>query len=242
MQKHVRFSGMRDSILAILLATAVVMLCGCSPGPAPVSDSVELGGQRIFDLKEITLQQGHAYLSELGFDEISVVPGRNAIAVRGSPSDLYRAGVLMDLVDTRDEFLIETLAPAAKAGTVPANSRTAAALGDIAIGTFANPPLRGERTRAIIDIHGPSVVAIIPARIQRDLLAFVEFGSRQTAEPSKVAESPKATGADSARRAGLSAAGSRGQQRPHECPFVADRVRHAGCNRQSRDSGNGRVG
>jgi hypothetical protein len=36
----------------------------------------------------------------------------------------------------------------------------------VAIGTFANPPQAGERMRAIIDIHGESVVAIVPAHDQ----------------------------------------------------------------------------
>jgi len=144
--------------------------------------------QRVFALKEITPQRGQALLSELGLGTASIVPDRRAVAVSGSANDLQRAGVLLDLVDTKEEFLIETLAPLSNARTIPTNVQIAAALGGIAIGTFTQPPQHSEHTRAIIDIHGQSVVAIIPARLQRQLLAFVTLG---VAGPPPAADKPK---------------------------------------------------
>lgn len=63
----------------------------------------------------------------------------------------------------------ELLASAAR--TIPANDWIAEALGEVSIGTFAGPPEPGRCARAIIDIYGESVVAIIPVRFRQEVLA-----------------------------------------------------------------------
>jgi hypothetical protein len=160
---------------AMLLILLIAVLCGCSHTPSVVSDRPTVHGQKVFELREITPEQACGFLARLSLDTTSILPSRNAIAVTGSVSDLHRASVLLALVDTRTQYLIETLAPVAQARAVPTNERITEALG-IAIGTFANPPDAGERQRAIIDIHGASVVAVIPAAVSRELLAFVQAG------------------------------------------------------------------
>ena len=207
------FSCMDRAARRLLVVTAVMMLCGCgtvppasrtasedpNQAPASRSDQVASAEQKVFDLQEITPQQGQAYLLLLGIGTTSAVPGHSAVAVSGSADDLYKAGVLLDLVDTKEAFLVETLAPLSKARTVPTNAQIAAALGRVAVGTFAHPPQRGEPTRAIIDIHRQSVVAIIPARIRKQLLDLVASGAigprpttqaRETAKPQEVAPAP----------------------------------------------------
>lgn len=165
--------------VAILFAFGVLVLSGCSRSirvedkPSPAVP----GEQKTFALREIAPEQAMDFLFELGLGTASISPDSNGVVVSGSAGDLYRAGIALDLVDTSEAYLIETLAPVSNARAVPTNGQIAEALGSIAVGTFANPPQAGERGRAIIDIHGESVVAIVPARIQRELLAFVEFGA-----------------------------------------------------------------
>jgi type II secretory pathway component GspD/PulD (secretin) len=185
---------MRRGVLCLVLVALAAS--GCSQGPGQVSEQAAFSEQKVFDLKEITPERGKALLSELGLGTACVLPGRNAVSVTGSASDLYRAAVLLDLVDTRGEFLIETLAPVSEARIVPMNAQIAEAFGNVAIGTFANPPQAGERMRAIIDIHGESVVAIIPARIHRELVAFVKVGPeglRQVRDDNRHAETAAVT-------------------------------------------------
>ena len=78
MQEHVRLFLYEDyDDGTFFLATCSGHALRMQPWPGSRRDDpVELGGQRIFDLKEITPQQGQAFLSELGLDETSVVPGR----------------------------------------------------------------------------------------------------------------------------------------------------------------------
>ena len=160
-----------------VLTLMALMLSGCSHGPAPVSSPSAISEQKTFELKEITPEQAVGILTALDLGAASAVPDHNAVALAGSGGELYRTGIVLGLVDTMEPYVIETLAPVSEARSIPTNSQIAEALGSITIGTFANPPQAGERMRAIIDIHGESVVAIIPARIQKDLLAFIQGGS-----------------------------------------------------------------
>jgi hypothetical protein len=161
---------------ATLLILLIAALCGCSHTPSAVSDRAISDGRKVFELREITPEQACAFLSKLSLGTTSILPGRNAVAVTGSVSDLHRAAIFLALMDTRTPYVVEALAPVAQARTIPSNERIAEAVGGVAIGTFANPPDKGERQRAIIDIHGASVVAVIPAAVSRELLAFVQGG------------------------------------------------------------------
>ncbi len=158
------------------LSLMVLAFCGCSHGPAAVDAPAGLDGQKVFDLREITPERATTLLAELDIRDVSGVPDRHAISVTGTAGDLYRAGVVLELVDTREEFVVETLVPVSQARVIPMNAQIAEAIGGVAIGTFPNPPHAGERLRAIIDMHGQSVMAIVPACIHHELVAFVTLG------------------------------------------------------------------
>jgi hypothetical protein len=181
-----------------LLILPVIAFFGCSHSPPAVNSQPTVNGQKVFELREITPEQACAFLSRLSLGTASILPGRNAIAVTGSVSDLHRTAILLALVDTRTEYHVETLAPVSEARTVPSNEQIAGALG-VAVGTFANPPQASARTRAIIDIHGESVVAVIPTGVRRELLAFVQASPealrqvRGEAEPVTLARAETAT-------------------------------------------------
>lgn len=195
MRNHCLFR-LKHAMTSILVAGAAGSLCGCAYESAVTSPPGGGNSQRVIPVKEISPERGQAFLSKLGFANTSITSAHDAVVVRGTPSDLYRAGVLMDLVDTREEYCVEPLASVSDAATIPANSRTAAALGDIAIGTFTTPPQPGERTRAILDVHGSWVVAIVPIRIQKDLLAFIRSShaaAGQIPATAAVQEPPEAS-------------------------------------------------
>jgi len=177
----------------IFFLFAMILLSGCSHLSKSPNSRPSTANQKDFILKNLIPEQAKLFLSELGMTTVSILPKRNAVIVTGSEADLQKAGVLLDLVDTKENFIIEVLAPVSAARIVPTNDQIAEALGDITIGMFSNPPKPGEHARAIVDIHGESLVAIIPARFQREILAFVKFGPdglrrlrSEIEEPAKV--------------------------------------------------------
>jgi len=74
-----------------------------------------------------------AFLSQLDLDEVSPVPEANAVLATGSPEQLSRASLLIDLVDAKENFVVENLGPASLVRTLPSNSWIATGLGDIRI-------------------------------------------------------------------------------------------------------------
>ena len=180
-------------LLAILACAGCQMI---SPrGAAPSGP----GERQVFVLKHIEAERGVAFLSELGIDQVHPLAEANAVTVSGSAEQLRGARVVLDLVDTRESFVIKNQGPASMVRALPSNSQLAAALGGITIGTFANPPQKNEQARGIIDVQGDSVVAILPARHWEKLLNMLARSvtevatvrpAREPQEPARAGEAP----------------------------------------------------
>jgi type II secretory pathway component GspD/PulD (secretin) len=195
---RVRRWGFPRLIVWPLIAT--VLLHGCSHDPTDLSQRPEIGGQKIIVLREITAAQGKAFLDDLDLGKISLLPNLNAVLVTGSLRELRKARVVLDLVDSKDRFVIQTLSPvvtfeardrdefskeyfprASVVRTIPSNDQLARLICDMTIGTFADPPRRGRQARAIIDVHAGACVAIAPRDCLQKILAAVEFGPEPVA-------------------------------------------------------------
>jgi len=194
-EKHVRYASC-SRLVTWFLFFAAILVYGCNQIQKDLTQRSEPGEQGGFVLQEISLGQGKAFLDELGLGTVFLIPHRNALLVTGSPSDLRKARVVLELVDGKDEFVIETLAPAVALGlvdgkgklvaetlpppaavrTVPTNDQIAQVLGDITIGTFADPPQPGRHARGIIDVHGDRVVAIVPGRRLQEICEITKWG------------------------------------------------------------------
>lgn len=167
----------REPLIGVVWFLLVTLLLhGCSRAPAYLSRRLEPSEQKVFVLREISADQGRAFLSELDLGTVSTLADRNALLVTGSDSELRKASAVLELVDAKEEFVIETLGPASMGGTLPSNGQIAQALGDITIGTFADPPQHGRHARAIIDVHGDAVLAIVPARYRQETLTAIKLG------------------------------------------------------------------
>lgn len=184
--------------VAVRSFLAVVLLHGCDQARMNLARYSESGRQEVIVLHDITSDQGKAFLDELGLGTVSSLPDHNAVSVAGSPGELWKARVVLELVDKKKEYVIETLAsaaafglietkddefvtrtsaPALKVRTLPTNDQIARDLGDITIGTFTDPPQSGGHPQAIVDVHGGSVLAIVPACRLQEILAAVKLGS-----------------------------------------------------------------
>ncbi|KPK24486.1 MAG: hypothetical protein AMJ70_01815, partial [Dehalococcoidia bacterium SG8_51_3] len=118
---------------------------------------------RVFAFKHITVEQAKKYLSDAKLGTVSQLPTTDMILVTASPRQLVKASAILKIVDSERPYVMKSIFPEAAAGNLPLNEQIAAAMGDILIGTFSNPPLGADKTKAIIDIHDGSVVAIAPA-------------------------------------------------------------------------------
>jgi len=137
-----------------------------------------IANQEVFVLKYITSERCINLLSKLNIGQISSVPGTNAVLVNASHEDLRRASIVLELVDTKEDFIVENLGPASLVRTLPSNSQIETILGNIKIGTFSNPPRVDEQTRGIVDIQGSTIVAILPARHREQILDLLASSAR----------------------------------------------------------------
>lgn len=154
MSQKTGISGCMSPVASLTwLVQTFIMLAGCRMIPPLNSSRSEAKKQQMFNLEHVSSEQRITFLSKLGIDEVSLVPNTNAVSVTSSSEQLQRAGLVLDLVDTEEEFVIENPGPASSVRALPSNSQIATVLGDIKIGIFTDPPKTDEQPRGIIDIN-----------------------------------------------------------------------------------------
>jgi len=157
--------------LCIVLVTLI--FTGCKT--TPPNQGVTIFGtsvQQRYVLYHLDPEQCNVLLGPLGLEEakyLSYSPESNILVARGTPEQLKRVELVLDVVDSHEDYCIENLGPASIVRTLPSNEQIAMALGNINIGTFNEPPVNDASSRAIIDVQGDSIVAFLPVRYRDQL-------------------------------------------------------------------------
>jgi type II secretory pathway component GspD/PulD (secretin) len=142
---------------------------------------------RVISLRHIPAQKGKQWLSELGVGTVSQLPGANMLLVTAEPNELTKATAVLGLVDSKEEFVIRTIMSSWSAQDYAAIDRISAAMGDVVVGTFSNPPVAIGQPKAIVDIHRGALITIAPAnQLDRIMSAF----GRGPAQPVDTALAP----------------------------------------------------
>ena len=155
-------------------------------------------------MKHISAEQGEAFLVQLVSGTVTHFPGSFALLVTAPPSELAKARIILELVDSPDQFVIRKILPLSAARKMPSNAQIAAKLSPsltrgLSIGNFSDPPSVNASARAIIDIHNDSVIAIAPAALVEKIVAAIgPLSSLSSAEePQKPQPQEKAQAASS---------------------------------------------
>jgi general secretion pathway protein D len=167
---NLRFSHKSRGRIVALIA-CFFLLSGL--GFSTVYGASGAGGFRIFTVKRISAEQGLKYLSEAGIGSVSHLSGSASLLVTGSPDDVARAKVLLDLVDVQQNFAVKVMGSSLKAEILPASESIAEKLSGISVGTFASPPEEKDGSGAIVDIHNGSLLIVAQASHLERVVAAV---------------------------------------------------------------------
>ncbi len=197
-RRFCRGDSSKTFTLILILSFFLLNSCIFAAEQSTASGTVR---HKFFPLRYISAQRGRQYLSELKLGTVSQIPNTNALLVTAQPDELAKAIVVLKVVDSKELFVVEKLAPASTVRNLPANEQIAAAVGSISIGSFANPPDDSAPTKAIIDIHNNVVLTIAPVSKLQQIISVVENSSVLLAEetvrntqppPTRLAEVPQA--------------------------------------------------
>ena len=152
--------------LLVVLVTPIFTGCGTTA----LQKGVAISGPSVPQnrlLRHLDSEQCNVLLDPLGLEKVKfvpVAPGANLVFVRGTPYQLRRAMLVLDVVDSPEDYYIENLGPAFSVRTLPSHEQIETTLGNISVGTFNEPPANDAGSRAIIDVQGDSVLAFLPVR------------------------------------------------------------------------------
>jgi len=168
----------------ITLALSVTFLLCSGYLFADEQDSYELVPYRIITLKNIAPEQGKKFLNDMGIGTVSHFPNSSALLVTAQPRELAKAKAILNLIDQREQYVIQEVFPASAAKNLPSNEQITAKIGNISIGSFTTPPAEQAGSRAIIDIHNNAVVVVAPVSMQ-DRIASALKQSQNPVEPKE---------------------------------------------------------
>jgi len=161
----------------LVLSTALLMFSNCLlAAQEGASESMQY---KIFPLKYIPVERGIKYLADVGIGTVSSFPGSPALLVTANPDELIKAMVILNLVDTQGRFEVSRVSGASVGKSFPSNEQIASKIGNIAIGSFSNPPAVNAKYRAMIDAHNGAVIVVAPVRKLETILSAVRELSNQ---------------------------------------------------------------
>ena len=161
----------------LVLSTALLMFSNCLlAAQEGASESMQY---KIFPLKYIPVEQGKKYLTDVGIGTVSSFPGSSALLVTANPDELIKAMAILNLVDSQGRFEVGRLSGDSVGRNFPSNEQVAAQLGNIAVGSFSNPPAVSAKYRAMIDVHNGAVIVITPVRKLETVLSAIEELSKR---------------------------------------------------------------
>ncbi|MCP4260935.1 MAG: hypothetical protein GY774_26005 [Planctomycetes bacterium] len=155
----------------LVLSTALLLFSNCLL--AAQDGTPESLKYKIFPLKYISVEQGKRYLTEVEIGTVSAFPGSSALLVTANPDELIKAMAILNLVDSQGRFKVSRALGASAGKNFPSNEQIASKLGNIAIGSFSNPPAVSAKYRAMIDVHKDAVIVIAPVRKLETILSAV---------------------------------------------------------------------
>ncbi|UCF16562.1 MAG: hypothetical protein JSW59_03700, partial [Phycisphaerales bacterium] len=154
-----------------LILVVILLLMGNCFCAVDRVDATEKEGYFHCKLKHISYQQAKQRLTQLVEVDATRYPGTPTVLVSSDkPSELTKAKIILDLVDSPEQFVVKEILPVSAARSMPSNDQIAAKLHPsltrgISIGSFSDPPLKDVSSRALIDIHKNAVVAIAPIKL-----------------------------------------------------------------------------
>jgi len=153
---------------------------------AQESDKQPVLRNRVYKLRYISAKDAKERLTSLGIGRnINELPHNSLIVESDKSGDLVKASSLLDMIDSKQPFVIKTILTAPDIQKLPRNDEIAAEVGGIVIATFKEPPTDSTKPSAIVDIHNGNLIAIAPEplfdriadtvhRLQAHRLAAVE--------------------------------------------------------------------
>ena len=127
---------------------------------------------RVYALHYITAAQAREYLDRLKLGQtVSQVPQSNALIVTALPTDLVKVSSVIDLLDSKQAFVIDRLGPAGM--PIPPAKQIMQKNSDISVGTFMDPPSHAKKIPIIVDTLNDNTILISPEGMSDSIISLM---------------------------------------------------------------------
>jgi type II secretory pathway component GspD/PulD (secretin) len=178
-----------DKKVLFLVSLISIVVFGSYVVAGEKADASEQSRYRVITLKHISREQAKKYLEDAKVECIaSSLPTPDTLLVTADAKEIVKVSSILKVADSEQEYVIKEISAAEERDSLPSNDAIAAEIGQISIGTFIDPPTGTKKPKAIIDVHGESVIAVAPAELSEAI--FSAISQLQKAEAQEAAGEP----------------------------------------------------
>ncbi|MFC1763222.1 secretin N-terminal domain-containing protein [Planctomycetota bacterium] len=181
-------------IVSVLLGLVLGLGAVSCHTPPALNDSAARPEGMTVQLEHLAPVDANQVLSALQLGPARLTTEPNTIKLAGTPTDQQKALIVLSLMDSDADYVVESLGPASMVRSLPSNGQIARAMGgDITLGTFTDPPTEEALVRGLLDIHGQQVILIVPAGYEQRIRQVIAVGQALlNAPPSTLPPQPLA--------------------------------------------------
>jgi len=171
-RRSIRLRGKWKSYIFVVFIPA--LLLGADSSPLAESTQPQVLRSRAYRLNLAGNKDVKVLLQSLQLGtRIDLLPQNGLILTAGDNEDLIKASSLIQLIDSRQKYVVKVLADFSDGDVLPAARRIIEVAGVSAVGTFAEPPAGKEPGRIILDVHDSRIVVVAPAELLSRVAAAV---------------------------------------------------------------------
>ncbi|MCK5172936.1 MAG: hypothetical protein KAR47_06060, partial [Planctomycetes bacterium] len=192
--EHLRHPQNRKRFLILLLS--VVMALSCITTFLHADEEIaqpRVQRSIVKQLRYIEASTAKEYLVNLGIGtDINRLGSMNALIITtDNDLDRIKASSLISLIDSKTKFELIRLKIDRVPATMEKTSDIEAMIEGIAIGTFRNPPTGIDTPRAIIDVQGSDLIALVPNGYAPPVVAVLEHMYSSKVDAGKLPDAVK---------------------------------------------------
>lgn len=126
-------------------------------------------------LKNMPAEDARKMLQQLKIGrDINLLPHNALIVTSENSADLLKASSLLKIADSGQSYTVATILSSPNPKRRPDNDNIEKMLGNVAVGTFLEPPSKTEKPKVILDMHNFDLVAVAPKEMIIPIRAAVK--------------------------------------------------------------------
>ena len=192
-RRSIRLTDKWKGYIVIIFILAFFLIA--DSGPLAENTRPRVLRSRAYRLQVALNRDVKHQLESLGIGtKIDLLPQNAMIVTAADVVDLIAASSVINLIDSKQTYVVKVLADYSESDTLPTKQQIADFIGISGVGSFVEPPAANAGDRIIVDVRDSKIIAVVPTELlDRVSAAVSELMAAAKADQTPLAEDAEQT-------------------------------------------------